>query len=272
MVARTFFIGAVSAVLTLVLVSAATASGTIGLNITDGWPTPMLAGKTADGFSNWTDSMANYGGGGPNPQLGSITLAGSAVTAQWYSANTWAGGKEDTSEQQLYRVYLDDGDGGSSLVATDGIGVSVTISGLSAWMAANGGTSYQIRCYASTDTDNATFRPVLVRSGAPNAADGDNQLLNLAVLDTVVVPTLGPGDFPPNTNPDPTWGIWQSRGYGDSVSTLSDDVITLTIASRDGTTRGTLAGFKITAVPEPASLVAVAGGLGLLLRRRRGAR
>lgn len=248
-----------------------TQAQTIGLNITDGWSTPMLGGKTADGFSNWTDSMGNYGGGGPNPQLGSITLFGSSVTAQWYSANTWAAGSETTSGQQLYRVYLDDGDGGSSLVSGDGIGVSVTIYGLNAWMAANGGVGYRIRCYASTDTDNALFQPVLIRNGAPNPADGNNQLLNLGVLDTVARPVLGPGDFPENTLPDPTWGMWQSRGYGDSTALLSEDVITLTIATRDGSTRGTLAGFKIDLVPEPSGIALLSLGLTTaLLRRRRG--
>jgi hypothetical protein len=257
----------VSCVATLAFAAGANAVS-IGLNITDGWPTPMLAGETADGFSNWTDSMANYGGGGPNPQLGSITLAGSSVTAQWYSANTWAAGNEDTSGQQLYRVYLDDGDGGSSLVSGDGIGASVTISGLNAWMAANLGWGYSIRCYSSTDTDNASFQPVLIRSGAPNPADGANQLLNLSVVGTIAVPTLGPGDFPPNTTPDPTWGMWQSRGYGDSAAIYSYDTITLTIAARNGSTRGTLAGFKIDLIPEPSGLALLAIGLGALVVRR----
>ena len=166
-------------------------------------------------------------------------------------------------------MYLDDGDGGSSLVAGDGIGASVTISGLNAWMAANGGLSYRIRTYASTDTDNALFQPVLVRLGAPNAADGANQLLNLSVLDTIAVPTLGPGDFPPNTTPDPTWGMWQARGYGDSTIAFTDDVITLTVATKDGSTRGTLAGFKIEIIPEPSSLTLLAIGLGAFVASRR---
>jgi hypothetical protein len=245
---------------------------TIGLNFTDGWPTPMLQGETSDGFSNWTDSMGNYNGGGPNPQVGSITLLGSSVTAKWNAANTWAAGLENTSGQQLYRVYLDDGDGGSSLVSGDGIGVSVTISGLNAWMAANGDDRYGIRCYSSTDTDNASFRSVQVRGGAPIPADGVNQLLNLPLLDTITVPTLGPGDFPPNTTPDPTWGLWQSRGYGDSLPTLSEDIITFTIDSRNGSTRGTLAGFTITAVPEPGTVamsLVTLGGAVLAWRRRK---
>ncbi len=85
----------------------------------------------------------------------------------------------------------------------------------------------------------------------------------------MAIPVRGPGDFPPNTTPDPTWGMWQTRGYGDSVTTLTADTITLTFPSRDGTVRGTLAGFKITAVPEPATAGLLALGLMPWLAARR---
>lgn len=237
-------------------------AATLGLNFTDGWPVPMLAGETSDGFSDWTDSMANFNGGGPNPHIGRVTLAGSAVTAQWHSANTWAAGLENTSDQQLYRVYLDDGDGGGSLVNGDGIGVSVTISGLGAWLASHGGTGYSLRAYASTDWNNADFRPVDIRLGSPNAADGANQLLNLVILDTIAMPRLGDGGFPSSSSGN------SSRGFGDSTLWLSADTITLTIGSLSGSARGTLAGFKIESVPEPSSLAVGALGLGILLLRR----
>jgi hypothetical protein len=239
----------------------------VGLNFTDGWPTPMLQGETADGCSNWTDSRG--ANDWTDPSKGTITLLGTSLSAKWNSANTWAAGNENTSEQQIYRVYLDDGDGGNSLVNGDGIGASVTISGLSAWLTASGAPSYQIRCYGSTDTDNALFQPALLRLGAPNAADGANQLLNLPVIESVAIPVLGPGDFPPNTTPDPTWGMWQPRGYGTSSPTLTDDVITLTIAARNGSTRGTLAGFQLMAVPEPSSVALVGLGLAVLVASRR---
>lgn len=253
------------------LAAGAQAATVIGLNITDGWSTPMLAGETADGSSNWTDSMGDMGGGGTNPQLGTITLAGSSVTVTWNSSNTWAAGNEGTSEQQLYRVYLDDGDGGSSLVNGDGIGVSVTISGLGAWLTAEGKASYQVRLYTSTDWDNASFQPASIRLGAPNPEDGGAQLTNLTVAETVPITARGPGDYPPNTTPDPTLGIWQSRGYGDSVATLTADTITLTIPVLGGGARGTLSGFKITAVPEPATAGLLALGLipWLAARRRK---
>lgn len=71
------------------------------------------------------------------------------------------------------------------------------------------------------------------------------------------------------TTPDPTWGLWQSRGYGDSSYSLTADVITLTIAARDGSTRGTLAGFQITLIPEPSSMALLALGSGALIVRRK---
>jgi len=240
------------------------AATVIGLNITDGWGTPCLEGETADGSSNWTDSMADMGGGGPNPQIGSLTLNNSSgVSASWNSANTWAGGNEDTSEQQLYRVYLDDGDGGSSLVNGDGIGVSVTISGLGAWLAAEGMSAYQIRVYASTDNASASFQPVDIRLGAPDVGTPDLTVLSIA--ETVSVPALGDGAFPSAT------GGGGTRGYGDSSGSLTADTITLTVPARAGSTRGALAGFKITAVPEPGAIALL--GLGLVtwlsVRRRK---
>ena len=219
---------------------------TLGLNFTDGWPTPMLAGETADGFSNWTDSVDNYGAAAPNDvrYLGTVFLTGSSgVYATWHAANTWSAGSESVSERQLYRLYLDDGDGGSSLVAGDGIGVSVTITNLAAWLSENGSQHYAIRCYASTDTGTATFLPVQIRQGIPDPVNGVTQLTSLPILESVNIPTLGAGNFPTAT------GGSGSRGYGDS-GILAEDTITLTIQAKSGTPRGTLAGIKIyTAEP-----------------------
>jgi hypothetical protein len=63
--------------------------------------------------------------------------------------------------------------------------------------------------------------------------------------------------------------MWQARGYGDSTIAFTDDVITLTVATKDGSTRGTLAGFKIEIIPEPSSLTLLAIGLGAFVASRR---
>lgn len=213
-------------------------TGTNGLNFTDGWPIPGLTGETADGCSDWVDSWPDYyfGGGA----LGSKTMPND-LWAQWNSANTWYAGWEDTSEQQLYRTYLDDGE--ASLVTGDGIGVSVTISNLGNWLLANNAVSYRIRCYASSDYPTypeGSFKPVSIRLGAPNPADGVNQLLNLPVLETFTISNHGDGAFPDDT------GAGGIRGYGDSSSSNTANVITLTIPCRDDDpNRGTLAGFTL---------------------------
>ncbi len=232
------------------LASVAQAASVIGLNFCDGWEKPHVSDGTADGLSTWTDSRGIDDWTDPAVQTTPLALTGGGgVAAVWSSANTWAAGNEDSNEQGLYRVYLDDG----------GSGVSVTISGLSAWLVAEGQTSYQIRAYCSTDTDNATFHTLTIHDGSASGAS----------LGTVSPTTIGPGDYPPNTTPDPTWGMWQPRGYGDSAGNLAADTITLTMPVRDGSVRGTLAAFKITAIPEPGTSILLGlGCAGIFLRRR----
>jgi concanavalin A-like lectin/glucanase superfamily protein len=244
------------------LANAATPT-TIGLKFSDGRAFTQMAGKTADGCSNWVDSFTTvnngfHDAGYPGLAYGTTTLGGGIITAQWYSATTFSGGAADTAEQQLYFSYLDDGDGNP--VNNDGIGVSVTLSGLGNWLAANGATHYQLRLYqASTwnlDQMTATT-PVSVRLGAPNASNSASQLTALAVLETVQVPWLGDGAYPAANN-----GNGATRGYSDSSTNLSSDTITITIPSLvalNYSTRGTLAAIKLTAVdpviapPPPAA-------------------
>lgn len=203
----------------------ASADTVIGVNFCDGWETPHLAGKTADGFSNWTDSWPIEGEIKTNARNGTglvVLGSNSLVTCDWSSPNTYAGGQEGTSEQQLYRVYLDDG----------GSGCLVTITGLNAWLADAGLGAYTIRIYHSTDNNNVRFLPVDIKAGD-------------TILQTVQ-----------ETNMWTTDG--GSRAYVDS-GILTADTITLDPYPRTGTPRGTIAGFKITGVnkflalnPDPA--------------------
>lgn len=194
----------------------------IGVNFVDEWETPHLAGETADGLSNWTDSAPV---GQANDQNGTgLVLLGSNdfVTCDWSSNNTYAGGQEGTSEQQLYRVYLDDG----------GAGALVTITGLSDWMLSEGLGSYTVRIYFSTDNADKTFEDVDIKEGE-------------TILENVQ-----------ETNHWYTDG--GSRAYVDS-GILTADTITLDPAPKTGTTRACIAGFKIVGIgkfiplnPDPA--------------------
>lgn len=231
----------------------ASAASVIGMNFTEIYSAPQVSDGTADGFTSWTDSWLALEGNYGNTTSGNdVSVVGTShVKMRWNSSNIWNAGEENNNEQGLYRQYLDDGDGSTP----DGIGVSVTITGLSAWLSAEGMTSYQIRAYSSTDSDNASFHTIDLRDGV---------LLSSAILATISPTVLGAGDFPSGSG-----GTWQPRGYGDSIDTLTADSITLTIPVRDGDARGSLAALKLTAVPEPSS--ALLGGfslLGLLIRRR----
>jgi hypothetical protein len=208
------------------------ADTTLGFNVSGSWETPHLfPGETADGFSNWTNAENNNGTG--------LTLSGSdsLVSCSWSSGNLWAGGEELTSEQQLYRVYLDDGSG-----------ISATISGLGNWLTSIGATGYTIRIYQNSDWDSghvpqAQFKPIDIMDG-------------VTVLQTVQ-----------STNMWFTDG--GTRAFVDSGILTSTGTITLNLQARDldNGYRSTLAGFKITAIPEPATMILLGLG-GLMLRRK----
>jgi len=208
------------------LVGAATV---IGVNFCDAWDKPHMEGKTADGFDNWTDSWPLWNW--DNPSSGSVVVRGSndLVTCTWSSNNTWAGGLEDTSEQQLYRVYLDD----------TGNGALVTISGLGNWLASIGAAGYTVRIYHSTDNGSG-FVGVDLTDGT-------------SILETVQ-----------ETNHWTTDG--GVRAFVDS-GVLSASTLVLDPLPRDGANRATIAAFKITAIPEPATLLLLAAG-GLVIRRK----
>ncbi len=199
--------------LALLSLGQAKADTVIGLNISGPWTPPHLAGETADGFSNWTDSQPV--GGGETSNGNNIILNGSnsSVSASFSAGNLWAAGPEVTSEEQLYRIYLDDG----------GNGASISISGLSAWLASEQLSSYEVTVYQNTD-NGLGFTPIDITTDS-------------IILDTIQISDI--------VTTGSTHGKVTSR-Y------LSADMITIKPQPRTGNdstaTRGCLSGVKITGV------------------------
>ena len=190
----------------------------IGVNFCDKWETPHIAGETSNGLSNWTDSVPvgyDQGENGDN-----LTLNGSSslVKCSWSSSNTWAAGSESNSEQQLYRVYLDD----------SGSGAEVNISGLRQWLIAENLGAYKVCVYHSTDTDEASFAEVDILSQ-------ENQILQ-SIQET-----------------NHWYQDGGSRAYVDS-DILLEDSITIAPRSKDGDVRATIAAVKITGVGTPSAV------------------
>lgn len=80
----------------------------------------------------------------------------------WNSANAYNAGSEGLNgtdaSQQVFRMYLDDGDGGDSYFATDGYGASVQVSGLASSWESSGAGSYSLTLYFSTDATGSPRR------------------------------------------------------------------------------------------------------------------
>lgn len=178
----------------------------IGLNVSGPWGTPHLSGETADGCSTWTDIETTSGSGVAMTGTNGLVMVG------WSSAGIYSAGSEETSELQLYRIYLDDGSP-----------VSVTFTGLGDWLADIGGDSYMIRIYQNSDWNDALFKPIDITDGAN-------------ILETVQSTNMWHSDG-------------GTRAYVDS-GILTADNLTVNLLARDlgAGYRSTFAGVKITAI------------------------
>ncbi|WP_193213069.1 PEP-CTERM sorting domain-containing protein [Luteolibacter marinus] len=192
--------------------------------------------------ATWTD-MVDLTATGASLNGTTATLDyGFTGTPQVWNAGSWTGTSGPNTGISVFRNYLNDN------------GIVIAVDGLSAWLASEGMTGYTITVYASSDNGSATFYDATVNSTA------------------VTIPVLGNGTWDGVAN-DP--GGNNSGGVrGMAVSgVFADDTATITLPSWSGdspNTRGSLAAFVITAVPEPgAAIMAAIGVAGLAGRRRR---
>ena len=227
----------------------------VGVNFNDREEAGIQAGFATQG-ATWTDVKGT---------TGNESVQGAGFSAEWATSNfsvagSWEDGDGDFSqpadrEISLYRSYLSDGDipdAGTPTdlgVADDRIGVAVRLSGLAAWLAAEGAQGYQVTVYMSTDTDPATFPLISLRAGATLAAP---------VIDTITPARLGGGAFPSLTG-NITTG---SRGFAQFSGFFTQDTVMLTVPARSGSVRGTLAAVRIAAVNSAIEVVDAGGGAG----------
>lgn len=229
----------------------ATAATTFAYNFTERWHAKTVQGEgTLFGTDNWTDSInyatASNGNVAANStDLHAVTtpVGASDVTVAWSSNNMYQGGDEGGAlENQMFRRYLD-----------DGTGVTITLTGMTDWLAAEGAVGYIVTFYHNTDTANSDFADINVYSGVGTGGTlletRDGALYDAGV---------GNGGG--------------SRGINSVATEYSADEITFHSTRNLGQTgRATFSGMKVVAVvPEPSSTALLGlGGLALIMRRRK---
>lgn len=119
----------------LVTGTVANAGSLIAINLMrNATTTPAANDGTEYGISTWVDTDASAGG--------PIVVDG--VTVNWGSSNTWGGGGNNV--ENGYLDNLDD----------------ISVSGLSAWLAANSAVDYTVQLIQATDTDGQWFGNTLI--------------------------------------------------------------------------------------------------------------
>ena len=181
----------------------------IGINFSAIKGASKMAGLSFDGVSNWTDAVG--ASGGPTPVLGT----NGQVTVKWTSHGMWEAGTSAGSEDKLYRAYLDD-------VGNDS--VTVTLTGLRAWLASLGSRSYSVRVYRGTDVSSHVFTDIDILSGG-------------SIIDVI--------EFPVAVNE--ILDVGGMRAKNDSGALMADTITLDPQPSIWNKTRATIAGVQIIA-------------------------
>lgn len=235
------------------LKTAAAAAATVGVSSTLASAAVLAINFTGDTYSNpvgrnvtqtafgvasgdWFNTVSNDGG------TENTTISG--VQFSWTYSNDWAqSGAFNTTgatgEDEVYYGYLDDGNAGAE----------ITVTGLSAWLAANAQTGYNVTIIMSTGQGGS---PSFLAPTLFNTSGGTN--LGTFTIGNIEAAHSGGGV-----------GI---QGFG-SINGLTNDTLFVDGSPRSGDARGSIAGIIITSVPEPSTMLL--GGIGALalLRRRR---
>lgn len=199
---------------------------------------PDGAGTQAAGnafHATWTDIFTDNVAG---QALSGTSVVMNLAASGWWSGGSWQGSSGTNSEISVFRNYLNDN------------GILISLSGMAAWLAAEGMTGYTVTLYASSD-NGTSFRDATVAGTA------------------VPIPVGGDGTWD-GSSQDPAGNSTQGiRGIGTS-GVLTADVVDISLPAHNFPARASLAAFVITAVPEPGSLsLAVFFAVGSLASRRR---
>ena len=181
------------------------------------------------------------------------------ITVHTYASGQYAAGSESQAtngdaSQRVFRIYLDDWDGGNGYFNGDGIGASVHIAGIRNFLEANDATDYRLTVFYNSEEGNNVFPPAQVRRGLPGPASA-SAIPSLPLLGSTSVTVLGNGLQPYPAAGSSANGSQGRRAWGE-LAGLTDSDITLCLPTISAGRRASVSGFALTVIVPPPSLAA----------------